>query len=70
MNTNVENPFEVIFVNYPNLYDSALNQNKIAKVYNYKNKFSAIMKNQLNHCKEVRKIKTTSKDIKIALSHK
>ncbi len=67
-NTNVENPFEVISVNYSSRYESAINQNKIAKVYDYKKKFSAILKNQLNHFKEVRKIQITSKDIKIALS--
>jgi hypothetical protein len=55
-NTNVKDPFEVISVNYPDCYDFPLNENKVAKVYNYKKKFSPILKNQLNYCKEVRKI--------------
>jgi hypothetical protein len=67
-NTNVKNPFEVISVNYPNRYDFHLNENKIAKVYNYKKKFSPILKNQLNYCKEVRKIQFTSDNIKISFS--
>ncbi len=67
-NTNVKNPFEVISVNYPNRYDFPLNENKIAKVYNYKKKFSPILKNQLNYCKEVRKIQFTSDNIKISFS--
>ena len=67
-NTNVKNPFEVISVNHPNSYDSTINVNKIAKVFDYKKKFSAILKNQLNHCKDIRKIQFDSKDIKIAFS--
>jgi hypothetical protein len=55
-NTNVKNPFEVISVNYPDCYDFPLNENKVAKVYNYKKNFSLIQKNRLNYCKEVRKI--------------
>jgi hypothetical protein len=41
---------------------------KIAKVYNYKKKFSPIMKNELNYCKEVTKIDFTSDNIKICFS--
>jgi hypothetical protein len=67
-NKNVQNPFEVISVNYPNRYDFPLNENKISKDFNYKKKFSPIPKNQLNYCKEVRKIQFTSDNIKISFS--
>jgi hypothetical protein len=47
---------------------SQLDDIPIAKVYNYKKKFSKIMKNQLNNCSEVRKINFSECDVKVSLS--
>jgi hypothetical protein len=67
-NTNIKNPFKVISVNYSLSENSQLDDIPIAKVYNYKKKFSEIMKNQLNNCSEVRKISFSECDVKVSLS--
>jgi hypothetical protein len=64
-NTDIENSINVIGVNF-SLFDNSL----IAKVFDYKRKFSSVLRNQLNHCSTVRQIIFTENDTKISLSLK
>lgn len=67
-NANIENPFYVIGVNFSLTSHSEEDIIPIAKVFDYKKKFIEIVKNQLQYCKNVRKIIINRLDIKISLS--
>ena len=67
-NTNIKNPFQVISVNYPNSYNSNSNISQVIKVYDFKLKFSEILRNTMNYCQKIHKIEFAESDIKVALS--
>jgi hypothetical protein len=67
-NTNTKNPFKIISVKYHLSKNKLTDDIPIAKVYDFKKKFSEIMKNQLENCTEVRKIIFSECDVKVSLS--
>ncbi len=66
--SNNKNPFRIVYLNYPLTDNLKIDENPIAKVYNYKKCFENYLKSQLEYCAEVRIIKFKEINCEISLS--
>ncbi len=67
-NSNIKNPYKIVYLNFPLTDDLKPDNNMIAKVYDYKKCYEKILKTKLDYCSDVRLIRFSVNNCEISLN--